>query len=758
MNPSGYEFEGFRIDLSKRLLLRADDETVPLMPKAFDTLLYLVEHPDKVLEKDLLLSEIWPDTIVEENNLTQYISVLRKALGEKPGEHRFIVTIPGRGYKFVARILEVRAHQSSELSSLNHDQSVSYLNRRFDFERRGNVLAVVDWIDPASKSAENWRADVEYAEAPANTFLSRFGKWQVLAIGTLTVIALSSLLGFWKLKSNQGDTDATSERTYTYLTDGVEVVCPAISPDGKYIIYNSFDGDFSHMWLQQVGQSTRLEITQPTRKGIGEKTFSPDGQFIYFLTREENEPISLYKMPVFGGVLTKVLDDLNSPVSFSPDGTEMTFGRLDGKTGESSIVVAKADGSEQRTIQTGNNNRFLRYPSWSPDGGFIAFGDQTVNDGFGGSFWTLAAFSLDRGETISLSPEKWGACYRMGWTAGGEGIVFVGTKAGEGLSTRRDQVWYLELASGKSTRISNEGFRHDLGGVTRDNAVLVHPFDRAAQLWSMDANGDSRSAVRLTSGRSDGRAGIAPLPDGRIAYISRNDDRSELWVINLDGQGKTQISNEPPQIEELRATPDGKYFIFLSHRDNTNHIFRLDIDGSNLKQLTIGNDSTAGDPSISPDRTTIVYSAQKVGGKTWLQKLTIDGGHVTAITGTEFVPQTPHFSPDGSLLSFVTNDNKVGVIPAEGGPPVRIFDTVKIPRINVGARWTPDGKSLAYIVHRNNVSNIWLQPINGDPPQPLTNFTSGDIYNFAFSNDGTTLFLSRGYGFSNLALIKNVVQ
>ncbi len=99
-----YEFDDFRLDAAKRLLLKGVDEIVPLMPKAYDTLLYLVRHSGKVIEKDELMREIWADTIVEENNLTQNISILRRVFGEKPGEHRFIVTVPGHGYKFVASV------------------------------------------------------------------------------------------------------------------------------------------------------------------------------------------------------------------------------------------------------------------------------------------------------------------------------------------------------------------------------------------------------------------------------------------------------------------------------------------------------------------------------------------------------------------------------------------------------------------------------------------------------------------------------
>ncbi|MBA2527165.1 MAG: winged helix-turn-helix domain-containing protein, partial [Pyrinomonadaceae bacterium] len=99
-----YEFGDFRIDAAKRLLLKRDGERVPLTPKAFDTLLYLVEHSGTLLDKDELLRAVWADTIVEENNLNQHISTLRRVLGEKRDEHQYIVTVPGRGYRFIADV------------------------------------------------------------------------------------------------------------------------------------------------------------------------------------------------------------------------------------------------------------------------------------------------------------------------------------------------------------------------------------------------------------------------------------------------------------------------------------------------------------------------------------------------------------------------------------------------------------------------------------------------------------------------------
>ncbi|MBI4468192.1 MAG: winged helix-turn-helix domain-containing protein [Acidobacteria bacterium] len=102
-----YAFDAFRLDTARRILLR-DGEHVPLPPKVFDTLLVLVMKSGQVVEKEELMQLVWPDTVVEENNLTVNISFLRKALDERPDEHRYVVTVPGRGYRFVAKVREGR--------------------------------------------------------------------------------------------------------------------------------------------------------------------------------------------------------------------------------------------------------------------------------------------------------------------------------------------------------------------------------------------------------------------------------------------------------------------------------------------------------------------------------------------------------------------------------------------------------------------------------------------------------------------------
>src|SRR5947199_9415802 len=112
-----YEFGDFRLDTAKRVLRRLDGTMVPLTPRVFETLLYMVEHHDTVLDKERLMEAVWPDSIVEENNLSQNISTLRRIFGETPGSHSYIVTVPGRGYRFVAQVREQTDNRSATVEA-----------------------------------------------------------------------------------------------------------------------------------------------------------------------------------------------------------------------------------------------------------------------------------------------------------------------------------------------------------------------------------------------------------------------------------------------------------------------------------------------------------------------------------------------------------------------------------------------------------------------------------------------------------------
>jgi Tol biopolymer transport system component/DNA-binding winged helix-turn-helix (wHTH) protein len=757
-----YEFDEFRLDAVRLMLYRAGQE-ISLPPKVVETLVVLVENQGQIIGKEDLMNKLWADAAVEESNLSQCLYRLRKTLGERADGSPYIETLRRRGYRFngAARPVENRPEENGFAPSAAHPQPPPqqpkiFASPRYDVERHGNVLKVADWRE-AEIPAEETETKIEEAVHVSPTESFPVGKAATIVAGTVILLALFSLAWykFLPLPAELAK-NAKKELTIVRLTNGTAPLDAAISPDGDYFVYHEQDGGTTaRLWLQQTEQSNRIAIIPPSERIFYGKTFSPDGKFIYFVAQDKlDAPAALYRVPTLGGPESKISDRVDSPVSFSPDGRRMVFRRLDEQTRESSLIIAASSGGDEKILLArASSDGLLGLPEWSPDGNLIAFGATDARN-----VCRINGINLQTGAIETLSPEKLDNCYRIAWTRDGQGLVFVGTKYAEGHSTRRDQIYYLSLASGETRRLTTDGNRHQPAslGITDNDEILAVPFNRSSQIWQMNPNGDSRTAVQITNGLADGRAGLATLADGRIAYIARVGENLSVWLADADGQEQKQITYDPPFVEEVRGSPDGGFLVFSAAAgDQRSHLFRMDADGANLRQLTFGN-SYNSDSTVSPDGNWIVYASQsrdKIDAKHSLLKIPSAGGEPVLLSDTDCY--APKFSPDGQFISCVRGAKFI-IISAADGSVVKTFEPVKIPHLSVGAHWSPDGRELIYIAHQKGFSNLWRQPLDGgEPPRPLTDFTSGEIHNLAFSADGSRLYVARGYQLRDAVLIKN---
>jgi len=183
----------------------------------------------------------------------------------------------------------------------------------------------------------------------------------------------------------------------------------------------------------------------------------------------------------------------------------------------------------------------------------------------------------------------------------------------------------------------------------------------------------------------------------------------------------------------------------------------METDGSDLKQLTFGGSNDSA-PDCSPDSKWVVYESTS-GSKTTLWKVSLEGGPPLRLTDYESV--APSFSPDGQMLSCVLpapsqiKQATIAIVSAAGGLPLKTFEVLTFAFSYNSARWSPDGKALLFPRTEKNVINLWKQPLDGGPPQPLTNFTSDSIYNYSYTRDGKSIVLARGKVVVNVALITN---
>jgi Tol biopolymer transport system component/DNA-binding winged helix-turn-helix (wHTH) protein len=740
-----YLFEGYRLDVQRRMLYRGEREVV-LPPKAIETLTALIELRGQIVSKGDLMKIIWADTIVEESNLDHYLHVLRKALGQKSDGQSFIETLRRRGYRFTSNVQVIEAPNSNGTQLAPANSDLAQLTDRESEDPNGSSGSASEY--PVQSSAQ---------VVKRSSFSPLTGVIAVLA-------GLFGSAATWyfqreNLPNPVGSLSGRGEISITALTNGNAVSDATISSDGKYFVYYDLAENKQHLWVQQVGQTVRIEITPPDEWTFQWPTFSPTAEHVYFVAQEKpGDQYALYRVSTLGGAPVKILNVVHSPVSFSHDGRQLAFIRYNEQTKEYQLVAAAVDGSAERILLTrSGRERLSPGLAWSPDGKSIAYEAMDTNSTSSEGTCSIAAIELASLTTKNLSPERWDTCYRMAWTSDGQGLIFIGTRAGETYTTRRDQVYYLSVTDGQSRRISTDGSRYQSAslGLTTDNALLAVPHKRLSQIWVMDADGNARTAVQLTNGQLDGPSGIAPLPDGRVGYVSRVGEDLTLWVMNPDGSDQHQIGLAMPLVEELRATPDGRFFIFSARRDGFSHLYRIDTNGRDLRQLTVG-ESDEISSTISPDSKSVYYFAgvrDRERRKTYLRKISIDGGETVNLKEMDN-DLVPELSPDGKLIASLAG-GKLRILSSSDGALVRSVEADKLAHPWGGAKWTTDGESLIYLVPRGNTSNLWVQAVSGSAPRQLTTFPRGSVYEYAFSRDGKKLYVAHGYQIRDAVLIKN---
>jgi len=748
-----YEFDQFRLDTPKLMLYR-DGREVTLPPKVIKTLAVLVENRGEILSKDELMHLVWDDSVVEESNLSQYLYLLRKTLGEKPDGGNYIETLRRRGYRFNGDV-ELLERNLTERTEEEHHPNVAH---RLKIERHGNVLRLVD---RAPESRPFFPPDADSIPASPDVQLQSAGNQRPIAAAlAVTAVIAAGLLYLWLRPANRV-VEARNEMSVSRLTNGAFPFSATVSRDGKYFAYTEIEGETSQMWLQSVGEANRIKVAESPDKLYGMKTFSPDGRSLYFAMSEKTSPenISIYRMPVMGGPSTKILDRVSTIVSFSPDGGEVAFGRRDKSKGISSIFIADNDGRNERTVLERKEPLILTTtPAWSPDGQTIVFSEF----GPGGSGFSnrnrIYALDIASGSVRDASAENWDTAYSTQWMRDKKGFVIIGTRENDSYSTRRDQVYYISFPEGVSRRITTDAMRHEPAslGVTDDGSIVTVMSNRSSQIWSMNINGDSATAVQVSRGANDGRAGLAPIPGGKLGFVTYTSEYLSVWSMNGDGSDMRQLTTSPLIVEELRPDPLGRYFVFSSPTERHNHLFRINIDGSELTQLTFGNGYEI-DSSVSPDGVWVAYGSTEDNGKGGLTRLfrsPIDGGESSLFGDNQC--SRPSYSPDGKYVVCLTDsDRELLLISAADGSRVRSFETPIFATVNSGVRWLPDSSGIAYICSDKESSNLWVQPVGGEKPSQLTNFTSGLIFNFAFSSEGSRIYLARGYPIQDAIMISD---
>jgi Tol biopolymer transport system component/serine/threonine protein kinase len=603
-----------------------------------------------------------------------------------------------------------------------------------------------DGARPDETTAVHTTSSAEYIV----TELKRHKRGIVIALVALAAVAAGLWFALYKYSGREKPASPPifqNVQQARITTSGRAGECN-ISPDGRYIVYKEMadDGNES-LWIRQTETGNTLQIVPPAKVTIHGTTFSPDGDFVYYVFHDRTgDTRSLYRVPSIGGETKKMLADVGGnagSVSISPDGRRAAFVRSEMQI-RTSLVVANLDGTGERAIATGDDLRWFEEdgPAWSPDGRIIACqAGMAAGDDIS---YSLVGVDVENGAVKELSPKRWNNIGRAVWMPDGRAVLLLA------FDVDNWQLWRVSLPGGDAAPITNflNGSGQTSLGVTADGRkVVTVALDTVSQVWTMPANGDTSRAKQITSGAGqDGHRGLAWTPDGRIVFSSRDGGQSDMWIMNADGSNRRRLTSDANKDLSPAVAPDGRYVVFETNRTKSNltEIWRMDLDGGNLKQLTR---SGTEQPHVSPDGRWVVFQSWGERGLS-LGKVSIDGGEPVRLT--DYLSSDPVFSPDGNWIAFSYYDDKVtpkrsrnAIIPAAGGTRTdKLFDRPNFRYQHV--QWVPDGRNLSYIGAPAVPSNIWLQPVAGGEPRKLTDFKSDSIYHHVWSRDGKWLALARG--------------
>jgi len=729
-----YKFGEFRLDAVRRVLLR-DDKPVQLPSRALDVLLALLEHSQSVIDKDELMRLVWGDRVVEENNLTRHISTLRRVLGENPSDHRYIVTAPGRGYSFVARVERVPTNggrfvpgEENGDSPLAHDES--------DYEKTPLSPEPLAQLEPFGTT-----------QAPVNR--TPFGHTQATsgkknwfwATALIAALAGGGLLGFklFTTRSKPAAVKTYREWEMVRLTRAGGSVGPTISRDGRYVAYVNYEFGRSSIWIHQLATSTQQQLIQAEKFSYRNLLFTADGSELYFVRVENSSPLgTLYRIPALGGSAKKLRDDIVADnIMLSSDGASLAFARRN-REGKSEIVVANTDGVEERVLL----GRSPQYLAWSPDGEVIAFSSGNAESG--GEKMGINEVRLSDGAQREMSSRKWHHVGDKSWLPDGSGLIV----SARDLKTAVKRLWFVAYPSGEARPLSNELDNFIHVSLTADARMMVaEQLNLVSEIWGGPlANVAGGQKVGVW-----GQDGLSLMPDGRILYSALSSSTaSEVWVMNADGAERKQLTFDSANDFGPTASPDGRHVVFVSNRTGRHEIWRMNPDGGNLLQLT--HSSGANAHSISPDGRWVIYLSSGA-----LFKVPMEGGEAVQICKNAVGVSS--VAPDGRLIAYFDQGKDfwgIAISSFHDGAVVKRFEVRSHSLNNTSLKWTPDGKALLYSASSDGVANIWAQPLDGSPAKQVTYFKADGIFRFDVSGDGKKLICARGGWKRDIVLVKNL--
>jgi Tol biopolymer transport system component len=523
----------------------------------------------------------------------------------------------------------------------------------------------------------------------------------------------------------------------------------ALSGDGRYAAYVVTENRQQSLWLRQVATSSNVQIVPVGAGAYDAVTFSPDGNYVMYVVYAPNQNIaSLYQVAVLGGGSRKLIEDIDTAPSFSPDGGRFAFIRgliADG----AALMIADASGANPRELmrRSGKLNFQLDAVAWSPDGRSIA-AVGTNRETFRSSVLLIDA---ETGAEQTVGAHEWRQVSYLAWGPGGTHLLVNGVES-SGAETS-SQVFSLSVPGGEVTRITNDLSTYNGLSLAADGSSFVTVRNETrSRIWTMpEGKVESGQEITAGAGTDDGVNGVAWTNDGRIVYASSNGGNLDIWIMEPSGGNRVQLTSTADDEQWPVATNDGKYIVFVSNRGGPRTVYRMGVDGS--AQTKLVGETVAYRPTVSGDSKWVYYSNYERRNF----RVSIDGGTPEPLddltAGGRTLPPLFHEpipSPDGRIFAGHYQDpdaqgERIALLSVDPKVPERRFPTV-----SPNARWAPDGRSLLFFSR----GNLFRQPVAGTaPPLQVTKFSDGQIFAFAMSADQKQLAIVRGQVSSDVVLV-----
>jgi Tol biopolymer transport system component/DNA-binding winged helix-turn-helix (wHTH) protein len=714
-----------------------EGEVVPLSLKAFEILLELIQHHGQMLEKQELLKRVWPDTVVEENSLARSISSLRKALDEQPNEHRYILTVPGRGYRFVASVREVQ----------NGSETINALAPEIPKVRNTGGLHAANGHQETTAVT----GSEEIVGRPRRTWRAWVAAMAILAVGISAVVYVLFLFR----PSSHPNPPSQNKLWQLTFDPGLEGE-PSWSPDGRLIAYSADRGGNFDIWVQPVGEGTPIRVTHSPAHDW-QPDWAPEGNRLVF--RSERDGGGLYVVPVLGGNERKVSSFGYRP-RWSPDGTQILFYSSilrNNMVEPPKIYVVGLNGQPPSEVLTGLLTEFSSVRvAWHPDGQHISLWGNHRQQGW--SFWTVplaGGASVTSEFTPHVSKQLKDADVTLTdfqWSPEGNTLYF------EGVSQSVRNIWKVQVeprslrwVAGPERMTTGAGRDTDLALSSNGKRLAFTVRSEHTRLWSLPfdaAAGRIKGAGQpiTDAGMDASYPHLSPSGD-RLIFRAQQAGKEEVREKSLKDGRETVLISDDLSRQRMIWSPDGSRLVYTLLRPTNSERTRFErslalmtAGGGDEQALTTPSPASYVPWDWSADGKWILGGTDGLPPGRRLIGLFPIAAAPRAETQIRVVASHPeenlyqaHFSPDNRWISFISAKafgagiSTVYVIPAAGGEWRQITEGKYF---DDKPRWSPDGRKLYFISNRTGFFNVWgigFNPATGLPvgePFRVTAFES----------------------------------